>query len=241
MEYNNPSFKECKNGEGIKFVDVALSKDSASMSRTAAANEGSAIHASATSAGSGVFLNRRRLLWIIAGVVLVVVLVIGLAVGVNHHVTRDPQGGASLSQSTNQPWNSIDLPESLSPSNYSIVLSIDPDNPRFTGSCEVTFQCLERTKYLVLHVGNGLTIYKDQVSIWKKGHPHQRFMKIAQQFAQDKFHYHVIEIGGGSSSLLESGGVYVVSFGKFSGDISSTTTNGLFMSSYSNEKGDASR
>ncbi|XP_072020776.1 aminopeptidase N-like [Amphiura filiformis] len=226
MDYNNPSFRE--KDQGVNFIDIALKETG--DNKSAAATEDSTLSGRR---GNGLFLSWRQI-GIAIGVIVLVVLVIALAAGVNHHMTEDIVAGASLSNTSpdnpNLPWNNVNLPSHLEPLSYSVELSLDPSQTKFSGSVDITISCLQNTKFIVLHA-NKLTLYKDLVSIVQK--ESQQTMKIMQQFTQEKYHYYVIEVAGN----LAIGKQYVLRFGKFNGDISRSSTEGLFVSSYANEKG----
>lgn len=230
MDYNNPAYRE---RDGITFTDIALKE---TVGKSAMASEDSAL-AGGRRIGSGIYFSYRQI-GLIVGVVLLVVLIIALAAGVNHHMSREAVAGASLSNTAkddpNLPWNKVNLPDNISPALYSIALTIDPTKSRFSGSAEITLNCTANTKFIVLHV-NKLTLYEEQISVIQKDS--KKKLKIVQQFTQEKLHYYVIEV----TQNLQMGKDYVLKFEKFNGEISRSSTNGLFVSSYSNDKTGAAR
>ena len=226
MDYNNPAFRE--KDQGVNFIDIALKETGGD--HKGVASEDSALNMSRRH--SGLFLSWRQI-GLAVGVILLVILVIALAAGVNHHITDDIVAGASLSNTSpddpNLPWNNVNLPSHITPVTYALTLSLDPAQTRFSGSVDITIRCVKNTKFIVLHA-NKLTLYQDQVSILQEDT--QQALKIVQQFKQDIFQYYVIEVSGN----LAVGKQYVLKFGKFHGDISRSASEGLFVSSYSNDK-----
>ncbi|XP_048865236.1 thyrotropin-releasing hormone-degrading ectoenzyme-like [Brienomyrus brachyistius] len=75
--------------------------------------------------------------------------------------SRDPQ--VSQRDEDVQPWRQSRLPGSLRPRHYDLRLSVYMDNFTFSGEVYIEFECVNSTKFIVLHV-DGLRVEKVAVS-----------------------------------------------------------------------------
>lgn len=61
------------------------------------------------------------------------------------------EGNSEHKGEESQPWRHLRLPTALRPRHYDLQLSVNMDNYTFSGKVSIEFECVNATKFIVLH------------------------------------------------------------------------------------------
>ena len=156
---------------------------------------------------------------LLAAIILLVVIIL---------VTQLPSSGSG-GQSGSMPWNSVRLPDSVTPSHYDINLDVNLGTFEVTGSVNISCSVNGETSYILIHAKD-MTIEQANVRVQQAQAEGGLTAVQATGTFQPKHDFYVLEL----ASSLQPGTIYV--YLSFSYTLREDLA-GFYRSSYVNELG----